>query len=86
MSRKKDKSYRRKIEALRAQISSQEMAHKPSVSVKEDNIVAQSSLPQNQLADAGYTSVEVVKKEVVKSLLLSLICFSIIFAVYILGR
>ncbi|MBU1017348.1 MAG: hypothetical protein ABIJ36_03030 [Patescibacteria group bacterium] len=86
MSRKKDKNYRRKIEALRAQLSSQPVAHKPSVSVKGDNIVAQSPLPKNQLADADYTSVAVVKKEVVKSLLLSLICFSIIFAVYILGR
>lgn len=87
MSKKKDKKYRRKIEALKAQMSTQGYTQmSPQTSMKVlPSVNKQNPFPGTD-KDVTYTSVATVKKEVIKSLLLSLICFSIIIAAYIFQR
>ncbi|MFH1566130.1 MAG: hypothetical protein ABIB98_02965 [bacterium] len=88
MSKKKDKKYRRKIEALKAQMSTQvgtQMSTQTSTKVLPSVNKQETNLPGAD-KDVTYTSIATVKKEVIKSLLLSLICFSIIIAAYIFQR
>ncbi|OIP98387.1 hypothetical protein COT69_01000 [candidate division WWE3 bacterium CG09_land_8_20_14_0_10_39_24] len=84
MSKKKDKNYRRKIEALKAQLTTQK-AYKefPTPTTAAAN-ETQPPLIKASDFENYYTSIAIVKKEVVKSLLLSLICLSIILGAYII--
>jgi len=88
MSRKKNKNYRRQIEALRAQLSSQSgsgsivTSPKAVVNTASDKV----QIYPKQDTEIPNTSIEIVKKDVTKSLLFSIICFSIIIAAYIIQK
>lgn len=77
----KDKNLRRKIEVLRAQISSSKDIYIPKV---ESTQKAQTkNINTNEHSSALKTDTTLIKKDLFKTILLSLLAFSIIFTLKI---
>ena len=85
---KKDKKYRRKIEALKAQIASEKPAKRvvDSVAVeKKEGVVSPKGGSPFGRRDVG--DVEYIKKDLTKTAVLALVCFSLIgFSYFALGH
>ncbi len=77
MAKRKDKNYRRKIEALKAQLATY---------TPKEQVTASPAVPVGSSKQDGeplmYTSVEVVKKDLIKTLILTAISFALIAAAY----
>ncbi len=81
--RKKDKNYRRQIEVLKAQLSAEAVNKKD---FSGGNKASSGAKDVAGTKDVVYTSVEDVKRDLVRTLFLTVISFSIIVAGYIIQR
>lgn len=82
MAKGKDKNYRRKIEVLKAQLAAYSSRERVVVASGPEAI----NSPVGTKEPLFYTSIEVVKKDLIKTLVLTVISFALIAAAHFVQK